>query len=605
MDILDYRKQYSFADCNEQDAFMYAIIGIHDNVMNILTERFNTINKLKYSRKFFEVFFGKWVFTMITHLYIQLQMGEGIANHNTKQIIAVKNKFQKNSLDLRGIIFEEFYSVFLNQEIKKYRDEYDAIQNNNSEIDSAKDEKSIFEEYIDVGKSIAERLEKDVTHIPRNGLSMIASHFKYLMNDLEYKKMVALCNENNIIIAPNMCNMPKSIKNLNIRKEIFKVTDEMGYILSLIMHFFEQYFPIGYIECFKFLNDELKRDDYYKKKEIKRFFVLDYTHCENILFDLFIARQVELNNAKLFSIQHGGEYGMLRLTGIYEILVSDGFITYGWQSNQYATISNLTLLRNPFRRKYSDTSENVLLISTYEPRERFYIAGVLSYCGYRESIVEFLNKISSYKHINIEWRSYNCRYSSGTGDSQRDYVESNLTNPQKVIIDVPGSVYERQRMSNLIVVDHIGTTMLETIGADTPTVLYFDPKQYNISDEFAYVLNILERVGMYHKSGEAAAEYVSGIINNIETWWNEPERLEARNIFKEHFSISNEDIVSDYISLFCGEKCKKSTKYKIKFSLLSIRYRLIEYSLDIKALKVLRNLVRGIKNGSSRRCCDV
>ena len=593
---LDYREQYSFDSCNEQDAYMYTIMGIHDEVMKILTERFNTVNHLKYSRKFWEVFLGKWVFSMITHLYIQLQINEGYSKkYDTKQVTAIRNKFQKESLDLRGIVFEEFYNVFLIQEIKKHKDKYYDMQNCSKEIDLIEYEKGKLDEYISVGKLITDRLEANVTHIPKNGLTMIASQFKYLINDLEYKKMVVLCNENNIMIASNMCSIPKTRQDLGIRRKIFKSTGDMGYIISLIMYFFELYFPVEYIENFIFLNNELKKCDYYKSEEVKRFFVLDYTNFENILFDLFIAKQVEQHNAKLFSIQHGGGYGMLRLTGIYEFLVSDGFITYGWQSNRYATISNLLLLRNPFRKKYSRTSKKILLISTYEAEVRYYITGMLSYCGYRESIVKFLNKISSYGNISIEWRSYNSRYSSGNGYSQRKYVENNLVNLHKVIIDAPGSIYERQRMSNLIVVDHIMTTMLETIGGDIPTILYWDSKLYNTSSEFDAVLDILEKVGIYHKSEEAAAEYISTIIDNIEIWWNEPERVEARNIFKKHFSIVNKDIMNDYISLFCGEECKKSGKYKIKSWMLSIRYRLIEYSLDNKVLKVLRNFARGIK----------
>lgn len=290
---------------------------------------------------------------------------------------------------------------------------------------------------------------------------------------------------------------------------------------------------------------------------------------------------------------------MLHCTGLYEYITSDEFVTFGWNSESNLTISNLLLLRNPLKNRYSKGTNNVLLISTYEPEVRFSITGMISFYGYRESIVDFLNNISDCKDINIEWRSYNSRYSDSESQ-QVNFVKNNLNNKERILIDVPGSVYERQHYANLVVLDHVMTTMLETIGNDVPTILYWNPEQYNITNEWADVLNELERVGIYHKSAEQAAEYIKFIISDIETWWNQPERVAARNMFKKHFSCSNGDIISDYVSFFLGEKYRyryiSTYCMGYKYFKAIIHQWLIECSYDNKVLSHMNKILRSGKN---------
>lgn len=595
MQYIDLRKEYGFLNAFEQNKAAYAVIGIYDEVMDVLYERFNVLGHgSNHSKRYWELFSGKWIFEMITQLYVQCTMGK----HCNDDVASIKQagiKFKSNPKDLRNIIFTRGYSGFLKQEITSIWREYKTRQEITCDI-SSYDEIQL-EEYVVRGKKRYENRKKSRACYPKNEKAMYSSNFKYLMSTLAYMKFDKLCNINHISSNVDVCNLPQLAYSVNKRKEIFRTTNDFTWMIFLSITFFEKYYPKEYLEGYEFLKREM--ENIYQAKDIRNFYVIDNTCCDDILFDIYIAHQIEKQNARLFCFQHGGAYGMLHCIGLYEYITSDEFVTFGWNSESNLTISNLLLLRNPLKKRYSKGTNNVLLISTYEPEIRFSIIGMISFYGYRESIVDFLNNISGCKDINIEWRSYNSRYSGGESQ-QVNFVKNNLINKERILIDVPGSVYERQHYANLVVLDHVMTTMLETIGNDVPTILYWDPEQYNITDEWADVLNELERVGIYHKSAEQAAEYIKFIISDIETWWNQPERVAARNMFKKHFSCSNGDIISDYVSFFLGEKYRyryiSAYCMGYKYFKATIHQWLIECSYDNKVLSHMNKILRSGKN---------
>ena len=63
--------------------------------------------------------------------------------------------------------------------------------------------------------------------------------------------------------------------------------------------------------------------------------------------------------------------------------------------------------------------------------------------------------------------------------------------------------------------------------------MVFYPGNYSLTDEAKKTLTLLESVGIYHQSPEAAAKFVAEIYDDAWGWWNKDDVQEAVRQTKE------------------------------------------------------------------------
>jgi len=74
------------------------------------------------------------------------------------------------------------------------------------------------------------------------------------------------------------------------------------------------------------------------------------------------------------------------------------------------------------------------------------------------------------------------------------------------------------RKTNIVVVDHPGTSALEAFVINAPTVLYWDHDKYLIRPEAEPYFQALRDAGILYKDPVSAAEKVNEIFDNPEEW---------------------------------------------------------------------------------------
>jgi putative transferase (TIGR04331 family) len=84
---------------------------------------------------------------------------------------------------------------------------------------------------------------------------------------------------------------------------------------------------------------------------------------------------------------------------------------------------------------------------------------------------------------------------------------------------------QHREQARIVLCTSIGTTYIETIHRDIPTVIYLDPAISPLKAEHAQIFESMEQSGILHFSAESAAEHINSVWGKVDEWWqSEPVR---------------------------------------------------------------------------------
>ena len=104
--------------------------------------------------------------------------------------------------------------------------------------------------------------------------------------------------------------------------------------------------------------------------------------------------------------------------------------------------------------------------------------------------------------------------------------------------------------AGLVIHNYLGTSWLETLAMNVPTVCFYDPSIFRAREEARPFIDALARVGVIHLSGAEAARFVNDLNGDPSVWWNKPEVQEARESFVARYANFKEDWLPGWIEEF-------------------------------------------------------
>ena len=244
------------------------------------------------------------------------------------------------------------------------------------------------------------------------------------------------------------------------------------------------------------------------------------------------------HGTKLHYHQHGGWYGLdeLHVGERYECRVSDTYFTWGWSRGDKNTrpLSPVTpRIKN--QKKLYDS-----LICFDQPQQiyrlqYFPLPGTLQ--TMYDQVAEFVKLRNSDTQLNI--RLFPGEYGSA------QY--------QKIISAKPGAKFDKSLDivkqyfdSRIVIHSYLGTTWLETLSHNIPTVCFYDPESYRFRPDAKSLIDALANVGILHISGRSAAEHLNQIDGDVETWWMSEGVQSARRQFTQSFANFSSDWKSQW-----------------------------------------------------------
>ena len=327
----------------------------------------------------------------------------------------------------------------------------------------------------------------------------------------------------------------------DLRKKV-SVTKGSSHFEKLLGSLVPEQIPIIYLEGYSDMNQRsLKAFPKYPK-------VIFTTNglFSNEGFKFWVAQNAE-RGVKLAGAPHGGHSGTSAWSAneSHEHKVADRYYTWGWKDPTEPKIVPLTSgqLIGINEKIKPDTNGGILWVGASFPRYSYAMYAVpvgpqvLSYIEDQEA---FCKSVSPEVHDLLLLRLY---------PLERGWKEKKRWTDFDISLKVyqgKEPIYTQMNQSRLAVVTYIGTSYLETLAANFPTILFWNPDHSEIRPSAKPYFDNLRRVGIQHDSPESAAKKVNEIYLDPLSWWMSPQVQEAKDLFCEQFSKTSRTWLSQW-----------------------------------------------------------
>ena len=234
--------------------------------------------------------------------------------------------------------------------------------------------------------------------------------------------------------------------------------------------------------------------------------------------------------SKIAIHQHGGGYGIDEdhPGEFHDIDRSDVFFTWGWNRPEFGARVRVMPTAPPARAK-GKPSDSTLLMSLPVTKEFYRFQPFLLPSHVERAVsetVSFVEAVSEHTQLSIR--------SSSAGPFPLDDLRSAHASIALDDLTEPGAMAASR--AQLVVHNYLGTSWLETLAMNVPTVCFYDPRLYEPRESARPYFDMLARVGVLHHSGRDAAKFVNDLHGDPSSWWNSAEVQEVREAFVARYA---------------------------------------------------------------------
>ena len=306
---------------------------------------------------------------------------------------------------------------------------------------------------------------------------------------------------------------------------------------SLLRDLIEEYMPLSYLENFKTLSEYV---DNLRWPSSPRVIFSSSSFSYDDVFNFWAAGKIEAG-ALLVTGQHGGNCGVSEIDSEFDHQkkISKKIFTWGLSEihdKKFIPVGNFKLQRKNLKRKKDG---HLLLIQNTIPQHhyRLYSSPMASqWLDYHSQQEYFVNNLSDQIKSKTIIRKH--RIDSGWSQSQRwkkDFPDIDQDDGTRPINELYGD-------SRLVVITNHGTSHLESMFLNIPTLIFWDESRWELGPSFKPCFDLLKKVGIFHESPESASKKINEIWNQAEDWWAQEDVQLEKNKFLEVLSRKNMSI---------------------------------------------------------------
>ena len=253
---------------------------------------------------------------------------------------------------------------------------------------------------------------------------------------------------------------------------------------------------------------------------------------------------------RLMYVQHGGNYGQTRFTCDCALVEysQHAFATWGWERHGDAR-GNFIPLPHPQLARIADSwrgqeSDRLLVVGTEMPLYGYRLdahPSPMQMLQYREDKQWFFEALGRALQSRAFYRPY--------FDVPGTLADATWLLPRFPDVRLcSGPLTPQMLTCRLLVIDHHGTTMLEALAANVPTVLFWNRDVWPLTPESEALLEKLAKAGIWFGAAEDAAVKVREIWDDPVAWWHGDAVQEARRAYCARQAMPAEgDVTSCWI----------------------------------------------------------
>jgi putative transferase (TIGR04331 family) len=517
----------------EKDADYLEVV--YEFYLKIFSNFLNKYHSVNHSIRYWRILIGPWLKQFINLLFDRWQMINFVEKkYSIKNKIILNIKNQSIIHDDIQIFHEEIQNDYFNEVI------YSDIIENFSTINKKKINKLINNNLNKNKLLFANKILYSVIKFYHLLVSFIFSN-KYILifSFLSLKSIIYF----NFYLKqfPFFFTRNRSVQNFDTvdidwNTRLSALTVFSGSKFHKILNYMLiKYIPKSYLENFN-KNDDCIEYKFLKNKK-KVFIVGDIVTFDS--YKKFIADSIEKNNSKLYLLQHGGCYFFAKKNYAqkHELKICDRYLSYGkYKNRKVVSFTNARVLGK--KLSINKNKSNILFIQLNI--SKYFFSEILSSTFSSRFIEYFNNQVIFVKNLKIKLRKeLIIRYASNTYHWQQDLRWKNYF-PNIKINHGEKSLFKVLQDVKICVVSYNGTSMLETLLLNVPTVIFWNLEIENLDKKGNYFINILKSAGIFHGSAEAASNKINEIYDNVGEWWNSHKVQDARKRFCDQYSAGGD-----------------------------------------------------------------
>ena len=329
-------------------------------------------------------------------------------------------------------------------------------------------------------------------------------------------------------------------------------TSESRDAEQFIRKIISRHIPMLYIEHFQ------KVSESFTKKTLPSHPTTIFTsnlHMASEQFLMWMSHKA-LGGTRLVIGQHGGVHGMTKFDSQefrHEMQIANSYLSWGWTSSTNSSVVPSFALINANsgdRRTTPSSLRSTLLFvvdSTYRyPSPNRGINGPL--VQYLDNCFMVTEQLSPVVRDNTCVRLYH----------EHEYFDNNqkpFWNSRFPILNVSTGhtpMKQHREQARIVLCTSIGTTYIETIHRNIPTVIFLDPAISPLKAEHAQIFESMKHSGILHFSAESAAEHINSVWDKVDEWWQSEPVRDSIAQFSNLFNRTVNDPISFLQSVISG-----------------------------------------------------
>ena len=233
---------------------------------------------------------------------------------------------------------------------------------------------------------------------------------------------------------------------------------------------------------------------------------------------------------RLMYVQHGSDYGQVRCVSDVEMVEysQHAFGTWGWKEHQ-GSAGNFIPLPYPQLdglegRWQGKNGENLLFVGTEMPAFPYRLdahPSPLQVVEYRKDKARFFEQLGRDLQAHSLYRPY---FPVPGSLRDADWVLARFPSVRMATGMLASHLYA----CRLLVLDHNGTTLLESLVANIPMVLFWRREAWALTDEATALLDMLAQAGIWHETPQKAAAKAAEVWHDPLGWWMSDKVQQAR-----------------------------------------------------------------------------
>ena len=337
-----------------------------------------------------------------------------------------------------------------------------------------------------------------------------------------------------------------------IRGRVQIKTSESRDAEQFIRKIISRHIPMLYIEHFQ------KVSESFTKKTLPSHPTTIFTsnlHMASEQFLMWMSHKA-LGGTRLVIGQHGGVHGMSKFDSQefrHEMQIADSYLSWGWPSSTNTSVVPSFALINTqcadIRQEASKKQVKLLLVTDVSYRYPSLNRGMNGTQSiYLHNLFTLTEQLSPVVRDNTCVRLYH----------EHEYFDNNqkpFWNSRFPILNVSTGhtpMKQHREQARIVLCTSIGTTYIETIHRNIPTVIFLDPAISPLKAEHAQIFESMKHSGILHFSAESAAEHINSVWDKVDEWWQSEPVRDSITQFSNLFNRTVNDPISFLQSVISG-----------------------------------------------------